>query len=81
MGYKSSRAVVLGLGAGVGVFAAAAMVWAAGAPTARADAYSDIIADIQAEEADATTAFATASTDFGNGDTPDGLTQPVHRFG
>jgi hypothetical protein len=75
MGQKRSRAVLVGLSAAAGAFAAAAMMSAATAPTARADAYSDIIADIQAEEADANTAFANASTDFANNDEAAGLTQ------
>jgi hypothetical protein len=75
MGQKISRAVLVGLGAAVGGFAIATMTLAATAPTARADDSSAIIADIQAEEADATSAFTAASTDFANGDTPDGLTQ------
>lgn len=72
MGYKSSRAVALGLGAAVGAFAAAAMMSAATAPTAHADDFSAIIADIQAEETAAATAFTTEAT---YGDTPTGLTQ------
>jgi hypothetical protein len=72
MGHKSSRAMALGLGAAVGAFAAAAMMSAATAPTAHADDYSAIIADIQAEETAAATAFTTASTD---GDSSAGLTQ------
>jgi len=72
---KRSRAVLLGLSAAAGTFAAAAMMSAATAPTAQADDYSAIIADIQAEETAAATAFTAASTDFANGDSPDGLTQ------
>jgi hypothetical protein len=75
MGHKTPRAALVVLGAAVGAFAAGAMMSAATAPTARADAYSDIIADIQAEEADAHTAFANASTDFANNDEAAGLTQ------
>jgi len=73
MGNKSSRAAALGLGAAVGAFAVATMISAAVAPTARADAYSDILADIQAEQADASTAFANAATDGYH--TAAGLTQ------
>jgi hypothetical protein len=75
MGSKSTRAVALGLGPAIGAFAAAAVMSATTAPTAHADDSSAIIADIQAEEADATTAFTASSADFANGDTPDGLTQ------
>jgi hypothetical protein len=75
MGHTRSCAALVGLGAAVGGFAVATMMSAATAPTARADDSSAIIADIQAEETAAATAFATSSTDFANGDTPDGLTQ------
>ena len=40
-----------------------------------ADDFNGVIADIQAEETAAATAFTTSSTDFANGDTPGGLTQ------
>jgi hypothetical protein len=75
MGQKRSRAVLVGLSAAAGAFAAAAMISAAVAPTARADAYADILADIQAEEADANTAFANAATDFASNNEAAGLTQ------
>lgn len=75
MGHTRSRAVIIGLGTAFGAFAAAAVMSAATAPAARADDYSAIIADIQAEETAAATALATSSTDFASGDTPDGLTQ------
>jgi hypothetical protein len=72
MGHTRSRAVLVGLGAAVGAFATAAMM-SATAPTARADDFSAVIADIQAEEAAAATAFTTAAAD--GYDTPAGLTQ------
>jgi hypothetical protein len=77
MAHKRSRAVLVGLGAGAGAFAAAAMISAAVAPTARADAYSDILADIQAEQGYASTAFTNASADFASGSSGEaaGLTQ------
>jgi hypothetical protein len=75
MGHTRSRAALAGLGAAFGAFAAAAMMSATNAPAAHADDYSAVIADIQAEEGAAATAFATSSTDFANGDEPDGLTQ------
>ncbi len=75
MGHKQSRAAFVGLTAAAGAFAVATMMSAATAPTARADDFSEIIADIQAEETAASTAFATASTDFTNNDPGDGLTQ------
>jgi hypothetical protein len=76
MGHKTPRAALVVLGAAVGAFAAGAMMSAATAPTARADAYSDIIADIQAEEAAAQADFSAASTDFASGTAgePAGLT-------
>lgn len=76
MGHKTPRAALVGLGAAVGAVAAVAMMSAATAPTAHADnPYSDIIADIQAEEAAANTAFANASADFADKDEAAGLTQ------
>ncbi|HEY9304022.1 MAG TPA: hypothetical protein VIO95_07010, partial [Mycobacterium sp.] len=53
---------------------AAAIVSAASAPTARADDFSTILADIQATEGIAATAFANAATDFSTGNTAAGLT-------
>jgi hypothetical protein len=74
-GQKRSRAVLVGLSAAAGVFAAAAMISAAVAPTARADDFSAVIADIQAEGTAAATAFSTSFTDLADGDTAAGLTQ------
>jgi hypothetical protein len=67
--------IVLGLGAAVAAFGAAAMISAATAPAAHADDFSTILADVTATEAAATTAFATASTDLAAGNTAAGLTQ------
>ena len=75
MGQKRSPAALVGLSAAAGAFAAAAMISAAVAPTARADAFSDILADITAEEGYANTAFANAATDFADHDEAAGLTQ------
>jgi hypothetical protein len=47
----------------------------AAAPVAHADDFSTILADVTATEAAAATAFATASTDLADGNTPAGLTQ------
>jgi hypothetical protein len=76
MGQKRSRALLVGLSAAAGAFAAAAMISAAVAPTARADDFSDILADIQAEQAAAQADFSAASTDFASGTAgvPAGLT-------
>jgi hypothetical protein len=76
MGQKRSRALLVGLSAAAGAFAAAAMISAAGAPTARADDFSDILANITAEEAAAQADFSAASADFASGTAgiPAGLT-------
>ena len=66
---------LIGLTVAAGAFAAAAMMSAAAAPTARADDIAGILADITAEEGYAATAFTNAATDFGTGDSTDGLTQ------
>jgi len=67
MGHKRSRAVLVGLGAAVGAFAAAAIISATTAPTARVDDLTDIINDVDAELAAGHTAFADASADFAGG--------------
>ena len=76
MGQKRSRAVLVGLGAAAGAFAAAAMISAAVAPTARADDFSDILANIEAEQAAAQADFSAASAEFATGTAgvPAGLT-------
>jgi uncharacterized membrane protein len=76
MGQKRSRAVLVGLSAAAGAFAAAAMISAAVAPTARADdPYADILNDVQAELGYGQTAFSQAETDFGDGNAPGGFAQ------
>jgi hypothetical protein len=76
MGHKRSRAVFVGLSAAAAAFAAAAMLAAATPPTARADdPLTDISNDIEAELGYGQTAFSNAATDFGDGDTTDGLAQ------
>jgi hypothetical protein len=74
-GYQRSRALLVGLGAATGAFAAAAMMTAATAPTARADDFSEIIniveSDLTAGQGDFTTAF----TDFSNNMVPAGLAE------
>ena len=67
MRHTRSRTVLVGLSAATGAFAAAAMISAATAPTAHADDFSDILADIQAEQAAASTAFSDADADFDKG--------------
>jgi hypothetical protein len=75
MAHMRSRAVLVGLGAVAGTFMASAMISAATAPTARADDFSTILADIQTTEADAATAFTAASTDFATNNPAAGVTQ------
>jgi hypothetical protein len=76
MGHKRSRAVFVGLSAAAAAFAAAAMLSAATPPTARADdPLTDISNDVQAELGYAQTAFSQAATDFGDGNTTEGLAQ------
>jgi NAD(P)-dependent dehydrogenase (short-subunit alcohol dehydrogenase family) len=67
MGNKRSRAVLVGLSAAAGAFAAAGMVSAAVAPTARADDSSEILADVTAVETAAHADFTTAAADFATG--------------
>jgi hypothetical protein len=76
MGHKRARAVAVGLSAAAGAFVVATMISAASAPTARADDSSEILANIQADEAAAAADFSTASADFakGSADIPAGLT-------
>jgi hypothetical protein len=67
MGHKRSRAMLVGLSAAAAAFAAAGMVSAAVAPTARADDSSEILADVTAVEAAAKADFTTAAADFATG--------------
>ena len=64
MGHKKSRTVVVGLGAAVGAFGAAAMMSAAAAPTARADDFTEIIANVQTDLTAGQSEFGFAETDF-----------------
>jgi hypothetical protein len=70
---RSRTGVLVGLAAAVGAFGAAAMMSAATAPTARADAFSDIISSVEDDFAGGQADFASASADFGSGDPSDGL--------
>jgi hypothetical protein len=63
---RSRDGLLIGLAATVGAFGAAAMMSAATAPTARADAYSDIIASIDGDYALGQTDFTTAATYLGS---------------
>jgi hypothetical protein len=75
MGHKTSRKLLVGLSAAAAALGASAIMSSTTAPAARADDYSTIVADVQAEEALALTAFTAAGTDFASGDFNDGLTQ------
>ena len=63
---RSRGGVLIGLGAAAGAFGAAAMLSTTTAPTARADAYSDIIASIDGDYALGQADFTTAATYFGS---------------
>jgi hypothetical protein len=63
---RSRGGVLIGLAATVGAFGAAAMLSAATAPTARGDAYSDIIAAVDGDYAFGQADFTTAATYLGS---------------
>jgi hypothetical protein len=63
---RSRGGLLMGLAATVGAFGAAAMMSAATAATARADAYSDIIASIEGDYAFGQSDFTTAATYLGS---------------
>ena len=63
---RSRGGLLIGLAATVGAFGAAAMMSAATAATARADAYSDIIASIEGDYAFGQSDFTTAATYLGS---------------
>jgi hypothetical protein len=69
------RALLVGLSAAAAALGAATIVSAISAPTARADDFSTILADIQTTEGIAASAFTTAATDFSTGNPAAGLTQ------
>ena len=73
MVYKTSRSPLVGLGAAVAAFGAAATMWAATAPTARADDFTQIIAAVDGDLSEGQTAFTTAFTEFGSNNVPAGL--------
>lgn len=74
--------MLVGLTAAAGAFAAAAMISAAVSPTARADDLSDMLANIQAEQAVAQADFSAASAEFASGSAgvPAGLTDWFEGF-
>jgi hypothetical protein len=57
---RSRFGMLIGLGAAAGAFGVAAMMSAATAPTARADAYSDIISAVDGDFAAGEAEFASA---------------------
>jgi len=71
--YRSRTGVLVGLGAAAGAFVVAVMMSAATAPTARADAFSDIISSVEDDFAGGQPEFASAYADFGSGDPSEGL--------
>jgi hypothetical protein len=75
MGHPRSRALLVGLGAAVGAFGAAAMMSAATAATARADDFTEIINAVEGDLSTGQTAFTDALADFGSSsEVPLGLT-------
>ena len=72
MVYRTSRSLLVGLGAAMAAFGAAATMWAATAPTARADDFTAIIAAVDGDLSEGQTAFTTAFTEFGS-NVPSGL--------
>jgi hypothetical protein len=63
---RSRAGILVGLGAATACFGAAAMLSTTTAPTARADAYSDIIASVDGDYALGQTDFTTAATYLGS---------------
>jgi hypothetical protein len=70
---RSRTGMLFGLGAAAGAFGVAAMTSAATEPSARADAYTEIVSNVDADFAAGQTEFGIAETDFGSGDVNDGL--------
>jgi hypothetical protein len=64
----------VGLALTAGAIGAAAMLATAAAPTARADAFTDIINAVNGDVADGQAAFTTAYADFGSNELVPGLT-------
>jgi hypothetical protein len=72
---RSRTGVLVGLAAAAGAFGVAAMMSAATAPTARADDYTEIIANVNDTFAIGHGELSDAFTDFGSGDPSEGLAQ------
>jgi hypothetical protein len=70
---RSQIRIVIGLAAAAGAVGMAAMMSAVTAPTARADDFSDVITNVDADYTDGTAALSTADTDFASNDFAGGL--------
>jgi hypothetical protein len=70
---RSRHGILVGFAAAVGAFGAAAMMSAASAPTARADDFTDVISNVDANYAAGQAALSTASADFSSGHLANGL--------
>ncbi len=70
---RSRTEILVGLGAAAACFGVAAMMSAATAPAARADDYTDLVHLVDENFTDGQAAFTIATTDFGSGDSSDGL--------
>jgi hypothetical protein len=70
---RSRSGILVGVAAAAGAFGAAAMMSAAVAPTARADDYTEIVANIDTLLSDGQNAFTAADTDFAGNEIAAGL--------
>jgi hypothetical protein len=70
---KLSAVSFVGLGAAAAAFGSAAVMSAAGAPTARADDFTDLQAVVAADFANAQSAFSAALFDFSSNDVSEGF--------
>jgi hypothetical protein len=70
---RSRTGILVGFAAAVGAFGAAAMMSAATAPTAHADDYTEIVANVDTLLGVGQNAFTAAETDFASSEIPAGL--------
>jgi hypothetical protein len=70
---QSRSGILVGFAAAVGAFGAAAMMSGAGAPTARADDFTDVINSIDGDYADGQAELTAADSDFSGNDLVGGL--------
>jgi hypothetical protein len=70
---RSRAATLIGVAAAAGAFGVAAMMSAATAPTARADAFTNIINSVDADLGAGQSAFTLAASDFGSNELAPGL--------